>query len=323
MAEATVGDELFGEDPTVRKLEAQAAKLLDKAAALFLPTCTLGNAVALLAHGCQPERVLLDVQSHIHRREMQPHSTLSRLRPVFYDVADGCPTLEQVRRFCAQSKEFGIVSLETTHTWRNGLTPPLDRLRAVSHEARSGGAKVHLDGARLFYAATALKVEPAVLAETADSVMFSLCKGIGAPVGAMLAGSERFIAAARPILYELGGVLRMPGMLAAAGLLALETGRQNLEHDIEIARRFAQRLSEVGVCVTDVTTNVVLFDSSPLGLSGKQFADLASQSGVQLLLLEANLVRITTHSGLSDADVSQAIKALTTIIEQHSRGAAV
>jgi len=321
MAEAELGDELFGEDPSARRLEAYTAQLLGKEASLLVPTCTLGNAVAVLAHGCGSEWVLMDIQAHIHRREMHPPSTLATLRPEFYDTPDGCPDVEHIRRFCTSSNDAGLVCLETTHTWRQGQAISLERLQAVSAEAHRHGARVHLDGARLFYAAAALDADPAQIAATADSVVVSLCKGIRAPAGAMLAGSAAFIAAARSILCALGGTLRMPGMLAVAGLLALQTGLSGLNRDFVNAQRLAQAMAGFGVRAADFPTNVVLFDPSDHGLSGAQFADLALQAGMRVALLAPNLVRLTTHSDLSDADVNKVVEVLNNIVERHSRGA--
>ena len=323
IAEAEVGDELFGEDPSARRLEDYAARLLGTQASLLLPTCTMGNAVAVMTHGCAGDRVLMDVQSHIHRREMQFPSTLGILRPTFFDTPDGCPDIEDVRRFCTDSNLPVLVCLETTHTWRQGRAVPLGRLKAVSAEALRHQARIHLDGARLFHAAAALKTEAAEIAATADSVVVSLCKGIGAPAGAILAGSANFIAAARKNLLALGGILRMPGMFAAAGLLALQTGLTGLERDFVNVQRLARALAGFGVRPEEFPTNVVLFDPSPFGLSGSQFVDLSREAGLKVALLEPNLVRLTTHRDLSEADISHSVAALTKIVERYSRVAAV
>ena len=319
MAEAAVGDELFGEDPAARRLEVYAARLLGKPAALFVPTCTIGNAVAVLAHGCDPDRVLLDTMSHIVRREMRFPATLSTLRPTLYDTPDGCPDADDVRRFCTASDRRGLVCLETTHTWRRGLAVSVERLGAAYAEARRHRAPVHLDGARLFHAAAARDVPPAAIAAAADSVVFSLCKGIGAPAGGVLAGDMAFIAAARANLFALGGILRTPGVLAAAGLTALESGWDGLRKDFAAARRLAAAVAGLGVRAEDVPTNVVLFDPSPAGLSGEQFARLALEAGVKVILLEPNLVRLTAHPNLSDADVTAAAAALSGIIHRSRR----
>ena len=199
------------------------------------------------------------------------------------------------------------------------MAVPLVRLQATAEEARRHAVPVHLDGARLFYAAAALDVEPSAMAAAADSVVFSLCKGIGAPAGAILAGSAAFIATARKILFALGGTLRMPGVIAAPGLLALEKGRASLNRDFASAQRLAQAMAGFGIRAADVPTNVVLFDPSPFGLSAKQFADLALEGGVQVILLGENLVRLTAHSGLSNVDLVTAEKVLSAIVQRYSR----
>ena len=146
IADAQMGDELFGEDRSTRRLEDYATRLLRKEAALFAPTCTLGNAVAVLVHGCGSERVLMDVQSYIHRREMHPPSTLAPLRPTFFDTPDGGPSVEQVGRFCTSSNQPGLVCLETTHTWRRGQAITLTRLQVVYRHA--GGLYQYVRPAR-------------------------------------------------------------------------------------------------------------------------------------------------------------------------------
>jgi len=321
MAEAETGDELFGDDPTTRRLEDVARDLLGKEAAIFMPTCTMANAVAVLAHVCDNERILMDVQSHIHRREMQPPALLSTLRPTFFDSPDGAPNIDELSRFCDSSPDPGLVCLETTHTWRNGRPLSLERLQEVAAEARHKRARIHLDGARLFYAAVALEVHPTSIAVNADSVAVSLCKGIGAPAGAILAGRADLIAEARSIRLKLGGTLRSSGTLAAAGLLAVS--KTDLKRDIFNAQKIARALGGVGVRPQDFPTNVVLFDPSPLGLSGQQFADLTLESGVQVFLLAPGVVRLTTHSGLSDADVNHSVQVITQIVERHHRDRAV
>lgn len=311
MAEAPGGDELFGECPTTCELEAYAARLLGKEAALFVPTGTMGNAIAVALAHCRGDHTLMDAESHINRRELR--GALAGLSPSLYDTPDGCPDEGECKEWCRRVTNRALICLETAHTCRRRRAVPLDRLRGVAQIAREAGARVHLDGARLFNAAVALGVAPAAVAEVADTVVISLCKSIGAPAGAILVGERWMIDAARNQRLALGGTMRQTGALAAAGLVALRTGTAHLATDHARAGRLACVLAEfdpLGVRPEDFDTNAVTFDPSPLGLSEEQFAARLAEAGVKVALLAPNVVRLMTHRGLSDADVESAAAAL-------------
>ncbi|HXH28369.1 MAG TPA: threonine aldolase family protein, partial [Candidatus Polarisedimenticolia bacterium] len=226
MAEAEVGDDVFREDPTVRRLEEVAAGRLGKEAALFVPSGTMGNQIAVNVWTRPGQEVVLEEQSHIYNFEMATMAAFSGVlaRPV--PGEDGCPHPDRVRRAIRPPVYYlspaGLVTLENTHNMAGGTIAPQDRCEAIVRVARDGGLPTHLDGARIFNAAVASGRPAAELARPFDSVMFCLSKGLGAPVGSLLAGSRAFIEEALRVRKRLGGGMRQAGVLAAAGLVALE-----------------------------------------------------------------------------------------------------
>ena len=248
MANAPVGDDVYGEDPTVNRLQEMAAALLGKEAALFVPSGTMGNLAAVLAHCGRGDEVILGDQSHtflfesgaylgaggVHSRQI-PNSQIGSL-----DLDD---IRRAVRPDDAHFPVTRLIALENTHNRCGGVVLTPDYMQSVAELARAHGLKVHLDGARLFNAAVALGVEPAALAAPVDSVTFCLSKGLCAPVGSVLCGSHDFIARAHRVRKQLGGGMRQAGVLAAAGIVALETMIPRLEEDHQRAKRLGPGLS--------------------------------------------------------------------------------
>ena len=266
MADAEVGDDVLGEDPTVRDLEDLAARAMGKEASLFVPSGTMGNEIALHLHARPGTEVICESTSHVYAYEMAGMAALSGLlaRPV--RAHRGVLTPELVESAIAPDVSYqaptGLVSLENTSNMAGGCVCPPDVQQAIAALARRHRLPVHLDGARIFNAAAALGIEPAVLADSADSVMFCLSKGLGAPVGSMLCGSEPFIREARRVRKMFGGGMRQAGVLAAAGLVALQEGPGRLHEDHEKAMRLGGVLADLPdvSLLSPVETNIVIVE---------------------------------------------------------------
>ncbi|TNF46737.1 low specificity L-threonine aldolase, partial [bacterium] len=249
MAEAEVGDDVYGEDPTIRRLEETAAEMLKMEAAIYLPTGTMGNQVALHVH-CRPGReVVVEARSHIMNYEMAAMAALSGLLPNPVYTNDGIMTAEQVEAAFRPDIYYlartGLVTLENTHNMAGGRVMPLDRVREIREVAHRAGIPMHLDGARIFNAAASLGVPVQEAVDGFDSVMFCLSKGLGAPVGSMLCASKEFIVEARRVRKMFGGGMRQAGVIAAAGLVALEDLVDRVSEDHVTARKLAEGMAGI------------------------------------------------------------------------------
>ena len=249
MAEAEVGDDVFGDDPTVRALEQRAAELLGKAAAVYVPSGTMGNQAAIAAHTRPGEEIVADDRSHIVLYEMGMAAQFSGCMMRAAATPDGLLRAEDVEaRLRPPSDHYrgtSLVCVENTHNMAGGRVYPLDRLREIAAVARRRGVRMHMDGARVFNAAAALGVPVAEVVAEADSVSFCLSKGLGAPVGSVLAGETEFVERARLVRKGLGGGMRQAGVIAAAGLVALEETPPLLPADHANAKYIARQLGEM------------------------------------------------------------------------------
>ncbi|PSP49830.1 low specificity L-threonine aldolase, partial [Halobacteriales archaeon QH_7_69_31] len=248
-AEADVGDDVYGEDPSVNDLEARFADLVGTEAALFVPTGTMGNQIAARVHTERGQEAIVERESHVYKWEVGGLAQHADLQVRTVDGGDrGVVTPEAVAEGYVEADAHrpgtGLVCLENTHNSRGGTAIAADRIDAACEAAHDRDVPVHLDGARLFNAAAALDVDAARLARAPDSVMCCLSKGLGAPVGSMLAGSEAFVASARRVRKLLGGGMRQAGIIAAPGLLAV-SNRDRLQADHDNARRLAAGLDEL------------------------------------------------------------------------------
>ncbi|MGQ9557680.1 MAG: low-specificity L-threonine aldolase [Desulfurispora sp.] len=316
MAEAVVGDDVYGEDPTVNALEQEAAQLLGKEAALYVPSGTMGNQIAILTHTARGDEVLVDEQAHIYYYEVGAPAVLSavQLRPVNgLCTEEGAQRLrEALRPANLHFPPTRLVCLENTHNRRGGMALSLPVMQEISRVARVSGLAVHLDGARLFNAALALGCQAADLAACCDSVMFCVSKGLGAPVGSLLCGSREFITRARKYRKLLGGGMRQAGVLAAAARVAL-ADRQRLIEDHAHARYLAEQLADMpGLALAQprVDSNIVVVDVSGLGLSADQFAARLAGRGVLVSVFGPALVRLVTHSDVSRPDIEKALEVV-------------
>ena len=310
-AEAEVGDDVYGEDPTVNELESAAAELVGMEAALYVPTGTMGNQIAARVHTERGEEILVERESHIYKWELGGLAQHSALQVRTLDGGDrGVPTPEQVRDGYVEADAHrpgtGLLSLENTHNSKGGVAIAPEKIDAAAEATHDLGIPVHLDGARVGNAAVALDVSPARIVENVDSVMFCLSKGLGAPVGSMLAGDEEFIAHARRVRKLLGGGMRQVGIVGGPGLLALGNVSR-LADDHENARLLAEGLADVdGLSVQPPETNIVLVNTEHAGLTAEEFLDLCADEDVIGSAFGPHVVRFCTHWDVDREDVKTA-----------------
>jgi len=325
MAAAEVGDDAYGEDPTVNRLQEEAAALLGYPAALFVPSGTMGNQIALHLHARPGSEVICDARSHIVELELGAMAALSGLLPRTIASPRGQLDPAAVEAAIAPAVPYrartGLISLENSHNLAGGTVYPRPHLEAILAVARRHGVPIHLDGARIFNAATALGTTAAALAAGFDSLQLCLSKGLGAPVGSLLFGSLDFIREARRVRKMFGGGMRQAGVLAAAGLVALRQGPGRLAEDHTHAARIASAAAElpgIELDPAEVVTNIVVFRLTPAlsggavppeGLAAAFLARLRER-GVLASQVAHDQVRMVTHRDVGPADVDAAIARL-------------
>lgn len=321
MAAAEVGDDVYQEDPTVRRLEAMAAEKMGKEAGLFVPSGTMGNAVAVMTHTRRGDEVILEAESHIYYYEVAGIAVLSGALPRTVPGVRGAITPEllesALRGPNIHYPPTTLLCMENTHNRAGGAVIPLETMRATSDLAHRRGLAVHLDGARIFNAAIALGVPAAAIAATADSVMFCLSKGLGAPVGSVLTGTRAFIERARKNRKMLGGGMRQAGVIAAAGVVALETMVDRLQEDHENARYLAENLAEIPGLVVDpatVQTNMVMCDVVKPGLSAEELSRRLRERQVLVNANGPSRLRFVTHKDVSRADIARALEIIKDVM---------
>jgi threonine aldolase len=313
MAEAEVGDDVYGEDPTVNRLEQKAAQLLGMEAALFVPSGTMGNAIAIRILTERGDEVLVERRSHVVRYELAGMSVISGVMPRMVDARGGHLTPEHVRQALAPrayyKSDVSLVVLENTHNLAGGTVQGVVEHQAVVAAARECGFRVHLDGARVWNAAVALGVAPAVLVAGVDTVMTCLSKGLCAPAGSLVASSRERIDAARRVRKLLGGGMRQAGVLAAAGLVALDTLVARLAEDHANARLLGEALARGrGVKLAPVETNIVV--ALLEGRTAPEAVAALRERGVLATAMDAKTLRLTTHRDVSRQDCERAAQAI-------------
>jgi threonine aldolase len=324
MAEAEVGDDVYGEDPTVNRLEERAAEIVGKEAALFVPTGTMGNTIGVKLHTTHGQEVICEARSHVFNYELSMMAWFSGCVPRPIEAESGILSWEQVREqirplgpHCAPT---GLIELENTHNMAGGtvyLPAVLDEICDGAHER---GLAVHLDGARIFNAAACLGLPVSRLAAKVDTLMFCLSKGLGAPAGSMLCGSGEAMERARLYRKRLGGGMRQAGVLAAAGLIALEEHPKLLARDHSNARFLAEGLASIpGIRVNPdaVKTNIVIFDVSETGFTSSEVSARLKQRGVLINGINARQMRLLTHY---DVDRAGCERALAVVAEAVTSG---
>ncbi len=320
MAEAEVGDDVYGEDPTVNRLEALAAEKMGKEAALFVPSGSMGNQLALMVHCQRSEEVVCDSESHIFHYEMAAAAVLSGVQLYTVPGLHGGEAEEliaaHIRRSSPHLPVTRLVCLENTLNRGGGSVMPRERMAGVYRLVKEHGLALHLDGARIFNAALALGCEAADLACHADSVMFCLSKGLGAPVGSLLAGERGFIEKARRYRKLLGGGMRQAGVLAAAGLLAL-ANTEHLAEDHDKARVLAAGLAAMGFATDpgQVETNMVMLDLGQAPFTTEDFLAQLAKEGVLAGSGRRHVVRFVTHLDVSMADIGEALSRIKKTVD--------
>lgn len=318
MMEAEVGDDVFGEDPTVNRLEALAAEITGKEAALFVTSGTQGNLVSILAHCQRGDEAIVGDRSHTYLYEQGGMAQIGGVHPrVLPNRDDGTLDLEMVEAAIRPPNvhfpRSRLLILENTHNACYGSPLPPEYIREAADVAHRHGLSLHIDGARIFNAAIALGVEVKDLVAPADSVTFCLSKGLSAPVGSVVCGSREFIAKARRARKVLGGGMRQAGVIAAAGIVALTRMVDRLAEDHENARRLAQGLAQIpgiAVDVEKVRTNIVYFDVVN-GRDALELVECARKQGVLFLALSPQRIRVVTHYGIEASDVDFALDVIT------------
>lgn len=317
MAKAEVGDDVYGEDPTVNRLEERAAEVCGKAAALFVPTGTMGNTIAIRLHTKHGEEVICDSRAHVMDWELSMMAWFSGCLARTVQTPNGILTWDRIRPVLRprgpHNAPTALISLENTHNMAGGTVYAQRDIDEICAEAHVRGLKVHMDGARVFNAAAATGTSVGRIVREVDSVMFCLSKGLGAPVGSMLAGSVEAIAEARLYRKRLGGGMRQAGVLAAAGLVALEDSPRRLAQDHANARFLAEALAGlqgIQIDLASVQTNIVIFDISELGVTTAEFSDRLKERGILANGISATHMRMVTHLDVTREDCERAVEVI-------------
>lgn len=312
MAAAEVGDDVYGEDPTVNRLERDAALVFGKEAAIFVPTGTMGNQIAIRLHTEHGQEVICEARSHVLDWEMAMMAAFSGCQARSVIAQRGVLTWDDIRRAIGPKIYYrqptGLVCLENTHNMAGGTVTPLDVLKEVWRGLKEAGLPIHLDGARVFNAATTLGVNVAKLTEGFDTVMFCLSKGLGAPIGSMLVGSSKAIERARVFRKALGGGMRQAGVVAAAGLIALHDMPDRLGEDHANARLLAESVAVEGgteIELDNVQTNIVIFRLRE-DVDAAAFCSRLKHKGVLASAIGPHIMRLVTHYDVSRKDCEEA-----------------
>ena len=321
MADAEVGDDVYGEDPTVNLLEKRAAEIFGKGAALFVPTGCMGNLIAIKVWTHHGNEVICDERSHVNLYELASMSAIAGCMPRIARGVDGLLTWKQVEEVIRPTiyydSQTALVCVENTHNMWGGTVYPTAQLDEICDGAHAAGLKVHMDGARIFNAAAALGENVESMTKKLDSVMFCLSKGLGAPVGSMIVGSEAFIEKARIYRKMFGGGMRQAGVIAAAGLIALEKSPARLYVDHENAQLLAKGIAETPGLKLDpakVKTNIVIFDCEGTGKTAVELCDLLREKEIWALDTATYSVRFVTHCDVDRAGCERALAALKEIV---------
>jgi threonine aldolase len=321
MANAEVGDDVYGEDPTVNKLEKRAAEIFDKEAALFVPTGCMGNLIAIKIWTHHGNEVICDELGHVNLYELASMSAIAGCMPRVARGEDGILTWQQIeaviRPKIYYDSQTALICLENSHNMAGGMLYTSAQVDDICDHAHAVGLKVHLDGARVFNASVALGESVARISSKVDSVMFCLSKGLGAPVGSLVVGSQEFVDKARVYRKMFGGGMRQAGVLAAAGLIALEKSPARLHIDHENCKLLAEAVGSMPGLRLDprkVRTNIVIFDCSPTGKTAVEFCDALAEHGILAQDTAVHSVRFVTHCDVDRAGIDRAILALREVV---------
>lgn len=321
IAKAEVGDDVYGEDPTVIELEQLAAEMVGKEAAIFVPSGTQGNQTAVLTH-CQPgEEIIVEAESHIFYYEGAAISAFAGVQPRMITgnrgSLKGSDVAGAIRAEDVHFPETGLICLENTHNRAGGAVLPLDDMEDVYKVAQKSNIPVHLDGARIFNAAVATGIDAKEYASFTDSIQFCLSKGLGAPVGSILAGDADFIKQAKKWRKRLGGGLRQVGIIAAPGIVALKTMVERLVEDHEHAKVLSEGLGNIkGLQIENIVeTNIVVVNVANLNISAAQFVQKLKDNHILANSFSENSIRLVTHYDVSLTEIKQAIETIQQIVK--------
>ncbi|MCB0068328.1 MAG: low-specificity L-threonine aldolase [Caldilineaceae bacterium] len=328
MAEAAVGDDVYGEDPTVNRLEAKVAEMLGKEAAVFVPSGTMGNLIAVLSHCGRGDEMILGDQAHIFMYEQGGSAAVGGVHPrTVPNRPDGTLDLQQVEDAIRGDNDHypvtRLIALENTQNRCGGQALPVAYMDAAGELAHRHGLALHVDGARLWNAAVALGVPPARLVQAADSVSVCFSKGLAAPVGSAVAGSAAFIRRARRMRKQVGGGMRQAGILAAAALVALDNMVDRLAEDHANAHRLAEGLAAldgIDLAPETVQTNIVYFDVTAPGVDAAQLSGRLAAHGVLINSTGARRLRAVTNYHISGEDVAAVVAAVESALQEPAVG---
>lgn len=323
MADAEVGDDVFIEDPTINRLQDRAAEVFRREAALFVPSGSMGNLTCIFAQTRPGQEVICEEAGHIYNYEMASMSALAGVLPRVVQGEDGILSWEMVSKAIRPKiyyrPQTALISLENTHNMAGGTVYPTKVANEICDKAHDAGIAVHLDGARIFNAATYLCEKVAEMTEKFDSIQFCLSKGLGAPVGSMIVGTREFIERCRSIRKMLGGGMRQGGVLAAAGLIALEKGPKRLQIDHDNAKLLASQLASIPGIKLDaakVQTNIVIFDVAGAGWSSGDLLKVLAERGVLAVPVDNTKVRMVTHLDVNRDQVERAAKIVRDVFQR-------
>ncbi len=316
---AIVGDDVYGEDPTMKKLEEYAAAALGKEAAIFVPSGTFGNQLALLTHCQRGDEIILGEHCHIVQHEVGASSVIAGVQLRTIPDPGGMMEIAKVEKSIRNKDDIhypntGLICIENAHS--NGMAGSLEYMQEIYQVASRNDLPVHLDGARIFNAALYLGVDAAELCSYADSVMFCLSKGLCAPIGSILVGSSKFIEKARKGRKLMGGGLRQSGFLAGAGLIALNKMTNRLAEDHDNARILGQELLNIGLKIdlNDIHINMVFFDIDGLNFREEEFVQRMLEKGIKVNGPEEGRMRLVTNQGVSREDIYYVVESIKNIL---------
>ncbi|MFZ3589349.1 low-specificity L-threonine aldolase [Bacillus sp. DJP31] len=319
--EAELGDDVYGEDPTVNKLEEKAAEILGKEASLFVTSGTQGNQIAVLTHCQSGQEIILEEESHLFYYEGAAISAFAGVQPRTLKGNRGAmnPSVVEaaIRGEDVHLPETSLICLENTHNRAGGAIVPLENMRDIYEIANRKAIPVHLDGARLFNAAEALNVPVSEFTKYTTTVQICLSKGLGAPVGSILAGSEEFIKKAKKWRKRLGGGLRQAGVIAAPGYIAITEMVERLAEDHANAKRLAAGLKNISnlEVINQVDTNIVLIDIQKLGITSAHFLELLKSEGILVVPFGPTMIRFTTHFDVTSDQIDQVLAKLSRLFQ--------
>lgn len=321
MYKAEVGDDVHRDDPTIIELEYKAAKKLGKEAALFVPSGTMGNQVAVLTHTQRGEEIILEENSHIFINEVGGIAILAGVQAKTLKGVSGALNVNDVENAIREEDihypKTSLICIENTHNKAGGKVIPIENMKSIYELGKKHSIPIHLDGARIFNASTYLNVDVKEIAQFADSINFCLSKGLCAPIGSVLVGSNEFINKARKNRKLLGGGMRQAGILAAAGIIALDEMTLRLQEDHENAKNLAEGLAEIPgihLDVEGVQTNIIMVDVSGMGINGNQLADSLKKYNILINGSKDGNIRLVTHAYINKDDIDKVLKSFKNLI---------